>query len=981
MAETDLKIKDAPLSTNISGNAKMAGSDGSGLPVAISLSQVYNFVNSGLKGEAYFAAKADIPTKVSSLINDSGFITSTALAPYLKKTELPTNVSAFTNDSGYLINSDLAPYALASSLPTKVSQLENDSDFATVSQIPTKTSELTNDSGLAKTTDIPTKVSELQNDSGYLSEETDPTVPSWAKQPNKPTYTASEVGALSAVPQATSETLGGIKVGYTVNDKNYPVQIDESGKAYVNVPWSGKATPILASAPTEDTLTYMDSLGITVNFEIGQSCVYPSETSADGWYISFLKAINDTGKAVWERFDAINIATENANNAAASANTAAQNAIKAKEDTEAATALATELNDHPMIIQDDVWYKWNAGTDAYENTGIAAKGEKGDTGTVGIMLDAEPTADTLTYIVGGVTYNFELGMSAIYPDAESDNGHGLSFFMGTTAEGKAIWGKGGGGAGSLNETVMISLVSNQDEAAIPDADLLGKSVHVIYGNQDKELVWQGEAMKTTVPINMTYQVVFPSDDRYKCPAQQEYIALAGETREVKGLYYTEVVKVTVSSDDSSDVTGQQVTINGTQYAWAGTTIEVKIPHDVEYSVSVSAKAGYTTPTTVTATAAQKLNEISMQYLLIKVNTITIDQTVSDPATMVSGDVNGDIIQWIRNNSHRVLAKKTADGVLTYCRLNDANSTQYYDGTTAALDGTQGDVFLKLPEFYYKGTEGDQVNIMFAKEPVDDEYIRWDPNTLIGVYEAYNGSSKMYSRSGVASTGNVSQSTWKTYAAARGTGYQLVDWQMHCVMGCLYYAMYGNTNCQNSIGKGVSSYDKTCGQTDSLGMTDTVAGGNGDSQSINYWGLENWWGNKYEWIHDYNNPANSLSATVNDPVNGGTRSLPVFDYGGYYPKKMKFGRYLDLIATTDDPKNGSDTVGYCDYQRWPGSTNSEARVVRRSGSYSDTGGGVAYAYASNTASSSSSNGGSRLAFRGSLVEAENVSAFKALSVTN
>ena len=981
MAETDLKIKDAPLSTNISGNAKMAGSDGSGLPVAISLSQVYNFVNSGLKGEAYFAAKADIPTKVSSLINDSGFITSTALAPYLKKTELPTNVSAFTNDSGYLINSDLAPYALASSLPTKVSQLENDSDFATVSQIPTKTSELTNDSGLAKTTDIPTKVSELQNDSGYLSEETDPTVPSWAKQPNKPTYTASEVGALSAVPQATSETLGGIKVGYTVNDKNYPVQIDESGKAYVNVPWSGKATPILASAPTEDTLTYMDSLGITVNFEIGQSCVYPSETSADGWYISFLKAINDTGKAVWERFDAINIATENANNAAASANTAAQNAIKAKEDTEAATALATELNDHPMIIQDDVWYKWNAGTDAYENTGIAAKGEKGDTGTVGIMLDAEPTADTLTYIVGGVTYNFELGMSAIYPDAESDNGHGLSFFMGTTAEGKAIWGKGGGGAGSLNETVMISLVSNQDEAAIPDADLLGKSVHVIYGNQDKELVWQGEAMKTTVPINMTYQVVFPSDDRYKCPAQQEYIALAGETREVKGLYYTEVVKVTVSSDDSSDVTGQQVTINGTQYAWAGTTIEVKIPHDVEYSVSVSAKAGYTTPTTVTATAAQKLNEISMQYLLIKVNTITIDQTVSDPATMVSGDVNGDIIQWIRNNSHRVLAKKTADGVLTYCRLNDANSTQYYDGTTAALDGTQGDVFLKLPEFYYKGTEGDQVNIMFAKEQVDDEYIRWDPNTLIGVYEAYNGSSKMYSRSGVASTGNVSQSTWKTYAAARGTGYQLVDWQMHCVMGCLYYAMYGNTHCQSSIGKGTDAYDKQTGQTNSLGMTDTVAGGNGDSQSINYWGLENWWGNKAEWIHDYDNPANSLSATVNDPVNGGTRSLPVFDYGGYYPKKMKFGRYLDLIATTDDPKNGSDTVGYCDYQWWPGSTNSGARVVRRSNDNSFASGGVAFASANGTASHTYSYYGSRLAFRGSLVEAENVSAFKALSVTN
>lgn len=59
MAETDLKIKDAPLSTNISGNVRMPGSDGSGLPVAISLSQVYDFVNSGLKSDAYFATKEE----------------------------------------------------------------------------------------------------------------------------------------------------------------------------------------------------------------------------------------------------------------------------------------------------------------------------------------------------------------------------------------------------------------------------------------------------------------------------------------------------------------------------------------------------------------------------------------------------------------------------------------------------------------------------------------------------------------------------------------------------------------------------------------------------------------------------------------------------------------------------------------------------------------------------------------------------------
>ena len=51
--------------------------------------------------------------------------------------------------------------------------------------------------GMALIEDLPTKVSELYNDRGYISGyvETDPTVPNWAKENHKPTYTAQEVGA------------------------------------------------------------------------------------------------------------------------------------------------------------------------------------------------------------------------------------------------------------------------------------------------------------------------------------------------------------------------------------------------------------------------------------------------------------------------------------------------------------------------------------------------------------------------------------------------------------------------------------------------------------------------------------------------------------------------------------------------------------------------------------------------------------------
>ena len=58
---------------------------------------------------------------------------------------------------------------------------------------------------------MPTKTSDLTNDSGFISSytETDPTVPSWAKEAQKPTYTAQEVGALPSTPEIHNVPSGG----------------------------------------------------------------------------------------------------------------------------------------------------------------------------------------------------------------------------------------------------------------------------------------------------------------------------------------------------------------------------------------------------------------------------------------------------------------------------------------------------------------------------------------------------------------------------------------------------------------------------------------------------------------------------------------------------------------------------------------------------------------------------------------------------
>lgn len=55
-------------------------------------------------------------------------------------------------------------------------------------------------------------------------------------------WTKIGAGGITSIPQASSSALGGIKIGYSDNGRNYAVELDSSGKAYVNVPWTDTNT-------------------------------------------------------------------------------------------------------------------------------------------------------------------------------------------------------------------------------------------------------------------------------------------------------------------------------------------------------------------------------------------------------------------------------------------------------------------------------------------------------------------------------------------------------------------------------------------------------------------------------------------------------------------------------------------------------------------------------------------------------------------
>lgn len=139
-----------------------------------------------------------------------------------------TKISAGTNMTSSYNNGTLTLNATQPSVPTKTSDLENDSGFITgytetdpifsasasagiTSTDITNWNNKSDFSGsyndLTNQPTIPSKTSQLTNDSGFLTSytETDPTVPSWAKQSTKPTYAYSEITGTPTIPTKTSD--------------------------------------------------------------------------------------------------------------------------------------------------------------------------------------------------------------------------------------------------------------------------------------------------------------------------------------------------------------------------------------------------------------------------------------------------------------------------------------------------------------------------------------------------------------------------------------------------------------------------------------------------------------------------------------------------------------------------------------------------------------------------------------------------------
>lgn len=111
-------------------------------------------------------------------------------------------------------------------------------------------------------------------------------------------WTEIGAGGITSIPQASSSALGGIKIGYSDNGRNYAVELNSSGKAYVNVPWTDTNTIYNVATTSANGLMSSSDKSKLDGIQAGADAVSFSRSLSSGTKIGTIN-INGTNTDIY----------------------------------------------------------------------------------------------------------------------------------------------------------------------------------------------------------------------------------------------------------------------------------------------------------------------------------------------------------------------------------------------------------------------------------------------------------------------------------------------------------------------------------------------------------------------------------------------------------------------------------------------------------------------------------------------------------
>ena len=292
------------------------------------------------------------------------------------------------------------------------------------------------------------------------------------------------------------------------------------------------------------------------------------------------------------------------------------------------------------------------------------------------------------------------------------------------------------------------------------------------------------------------------------------------------------------------------------------------------------------------------------------------------------------------------------------------------------------------------------------EDMEPDWVANEEHLCAVVGSSVVGSKLRSCITGNSTTSNMNWIDFHFYSQQRGM--QQIDAMMHSRIANLFYARYGRRDSQEQCGGGQHTNNRITGGTSGYGMQDTIGYAEAytidnkitnsivDSSIHQYaWyrgrdeygsptvtqvnnicclGYEDIYGHKYDMMDgvDLPNDSDNQGKWRIWMPDGSTRFVKGKTTSDQWITGVAHGKYMDMVPVGS--ANGSSSTYYCD-KYWI--STAASREVYRGCSYANAFGGVSYAYASYDASNSNSYIGSRLAFRGKIVRAESVEAYKAI----
>lgn len=296
---------------------------------------------------------------------------------------------------------------------------------------------------------------------------------------------------------------------------------------------------------------------------------------------------------------------------------------------------------------------------------------------------------------------------------------------------------------------------------------------------------------------------------------------------------------------------------------------------------------------------------------------------------------------------------------------DASGKVYPANRTSPSSAT----CVKIPQFYYKVEKsGNIFRYYVADGPIDGFSLHPGSESYIARYEGYlvnkSGGQALCSYSNTPAKTGLTRADFRNYAKNFAPNAQLYDFAAWCAVGLLYRVEYADWGSQEKIGPGIvndGAAHKT-GETDAM-VYHTGRANSGDNSAVQYRGIENPWGNVWEWVDgiNFNNYAPVICTDPTKYADDTTTNYTVAGVplgGSGSTKTLGISTNLPWAYLPREP-GGSETTYI------PDSMNSSSawKVLMVGGSRGNSSAaGLFCFHAGNSSSSSGVSIGTRLQFR-------------------